>query len=109
MKQAFTGIFGVRELAVFVLDKHKKPLMPCTPKRAWQMLECGRAVVHKSYPFTIRLKDRVGGEKQPLRVKIDPGSKFTGIAITSEEDGNKPAAVLCLYELEHCGKQITRP
>jgi hypothetical protein len=83
--------------------------MPCTPKRARQMLERGRAVVHKSYPFTIRLKDRVGGEKQPVRVKIDPGSKFTGIAITREEDGNKPAAVLCLYELEHCGKQITRP
>jgi hypothetical protein len=32
---------------------------------------------------------------------------FTGIAITREEDRNKPAAVLCLYELEHRGNQIS--
>jgi len=43
---------------VFVLDKHKKPLMPCTEKRARLLLEKGRAVVHKIEPFTIRLKDR---------------------------------------------------
>ena len=92
---------------VFVLDKHKKPLMPCTPKRARQMLERGRAVVHKVYPFTIRLKDRVGGEVQPVRVKIDPGSKVSGIALTREEDGNKPAHVLCLIELAHRGRQIS--
>ena len=41
---------------VFVLDRHRKPLMPCTEKRARQLLERGRAVVHKMAPFTIRLK-----------------------------------------------------
>jgi hypothetical protein len=30
------------------------------------------------YPFTIRLKERVGGEVQPVRVKLDPGAKVTG-------------------------------
>jgi hypothetical protein len=34
-------------LAFFVLDKQKKPLMPYPPKRARQLLERGRAVVHK--------------------------------------------------------------
>jgi hypothetical protein len=67
-------------LAVFVLDKCKEPLMPCSEKRARLLLTCGRAVVVRRYPFTIRLKDRVGGEVQPVRVKIDPGSKTTGIA-----------------------------
>ena len=43
---------------VFVLDHHKKPLMPCTEKRARKLLEHGRAVIHKMAPFTIRLKDR---------------------------------------------------
>ncbi len=59
-------------MSVFVLHKRKRPLMPCTEKRARLMLERGRAVVHKRYPFTIRLKDRIGGDVQPVRVKIDP-------------------------------------
>ena len=46
-------------MAVFVLDKHKNPLMPISKKRTGLLLEKGRAVVIKMYPFTIRLKDRV--------------------------------------------------
>jgi hypothetical protein len=95
-------------LAVFVLDRHKKPLMPCSEKRARLLLERNRAVVHKRYPFTIRLKHRIGGETQPVRIKIDPGSKVTGIAVTSEEAGNKGANVLFLAELTHRGRQISK-
>jgi hypothetical protein len=95
-------------LIVFVLDKQRKqPLMPCSEKRARLLLTRGRAVVVRRYPFTIRLKDRVGGEVQPVRVKIDPGSKTTGIAVVTDEDGNKPAKVLCLFELSHRGRQIS--
>lgn len=46
-------------MAVFVLDKHHKPLMPCSEKRARQLLERRRARVHKIYPFTIRIVDRL--------------------------------------------------
>ena len=45
-------------MAVFVVDKHKKPLMPCSEKRARLLLERGKAVVHRRYPFSIRLKER---------------------------------------------------
>jgi hypothetical protein len=62
-------------LAVFVLDKRKKPLVRCSKKRARLLLTRGRALVHRHYPLTIRLKDRTGGEVRPLLVKIDPGSK----------------------------------
>jgi hypothetical protein len=31
------------------------------------------------------LKDRVGGDGQLVRVKVDPGSKTTGIAVITEE------------------------
>ena len=66
-------------MAVLVLSKNKRPLMPCSEKRARLLLERGRAVVHRRYPFTIRLKDRVDGETQPLRLGIDPGrAKGTG-------------------------------
>ncbi|MBV8608196.1 MAG: RRXRR domain-containing protein, partial [Singulisphaera sp.] len=68
-------------MSVFVIDKRKKPLMPCSEKRARQLLERRRAVVHRLDPFTIRLKDRVGGDVQPVRIKLDPGSKVTGLAI----------------------------
>ncbi len=73
---------------VFVLDQHKKPLMPCTEKRARQLLDRGRAVIHKMAPFTIRLKDRTVAESdfQPLRTKFDPGSQTTGVAIISLGD-----------------------
>jgi hypothetical protein len=52
--------------------------MPCSEKRARLLLGRGRAAVVRAYPFTIRLKDRAGDVTQPLRIKIDPGSKTTG-------------------------------
>jgi len=94
-------------MAVFVLDKRKKPLMPCTERRARLLLESGRARVHLVKPFTIRLTDRLAEDCafQPLRLKIDPGSKTTGVALVREtEDGQ---AVLNLYHLKHRGRQIS--
>lgn len=91
-------------MAVFVLDKQKRPLMPCSEKRARLLLQRGRAVVHKCYPFTIRLKDRIGGDRQPLHLKLDPGSKTTGIAVVRA--AGKEQHVLNLFELIHRGYQI---
>lgn len=84
---------------VFVLDRKKQPLMPCHPARARQLLRAGRAVVHRLRPFTIRLKERVGGSVQPVRLKLDPGSKTTGIAIVRESE--EQTVVLHLAELHH--------
>jgi hypothetical protein len=67
-------LFLERDVAIPVIDKRKRPLMPCSEKRARLMLERGRAVVVGNYPFTIRLRDRVGGKTQPVRIKTDPGS-----------------------------------
>src|SRR5690606_10762641 len=91
-------------MSVFVLDKSKKPLMPCSKKRARLLLERGRAVVVRMHPFTMRLKDRVGGVMQPVRVKLDPGSKVTGVALVREApDGQH---VLWLGEVQHRGHAI---
>jgi 5-methylcytosine-specific restriction endonuclease McrA len=60
----------------------------------------------RAYPFTIRLKDRIGGMTQPIRVKIDPGSKTTGMAVV-RENGQKQH-VLALMELVHRGRQISQ-
>ena len=73
-------------MAVFVVDRHQKPLMPCSEKRARKLLARGRARVHRLMPFSIRLVDRTVNESvlQPVRIKLDPGSKTTGIALVRE-------------------------
>ena len=93
-------------MSVFVLDRRKQPLMPCSEKRSRLLLGRGRALVVRAYPFTIRLKDRTGGIVQPVRIKIDPGSKTTGIAVV-RESGQKQH-VLALMELAHRGRQISK-
>jgi len=92
-------------MAVFVLDKQQKPLMPCSEKRARLLLTRGRARIHSMYPFVIRLADRTVQEStlQSVRCKIDPGSTTTGIAITRE---NNTQVVVSLMELIHRGKSI---
>ena len=95
---------------VFVLDKQKKPLMPCTPRRARLLLTRKRAVVHRLSPFTIRLKDRSVQESalQPVVLKIDPGSKTTGLALArveATEEGEVHHG-LHLAELIHRGQEV---
>jgi 5-methylcytosine-specific restriction endonuclease McrA len=92
---------------VFVLDKHKKPLMPTTPKRAKELLRSGRARVHKRYPFAIRLIDRTVEESEvdDVVVKIDPGSKATGIAV-ARTDADGTVHGLIGIEVRHRGQQI---
>lgn len=103
-------------MSVFVLDRSKRPLMPCTEKRARLLLQRGRARVHRMMPFTIRLLDRKvqSSALQPLRLKLDPGSKTTGIAIVRETEAVdatsgeiiRHAHVVMLAELQHRGHAI---
>jgi hypothetical protein len=62
---------------VFVLDKNQKPLMPCHPARARELLNKKQASVFRRFPFTIILKNRERGcvenDLQNCELKIDPG------------------------------------
>src|SRR5437660_12743722 len=69
---------------VFVLDTNKRPLDPVDPGKARILLTRGKAAVYRRYPFTITLKTAANALAEPLRIKIDPGSKTTGIAITND-------------------------
>jgi 5-methylcytosine-specific restriction endonuclease McrA len=91
-------------MRVFVLDKNLNPLDPCHPARARELLQKGRAKVFKRYPFTIVMQDRTVEEStvHPHRIKIDPGSKTTGIAVVQEENGRVTNAL----EISHRGQQI---
>jgi 5-methylcytosine-specific restriction endonuclease McrA len=99
-------------MSVFVLDQRKHPLMPCSERRARLLLSRKRAVVHRVWPFTIRLKDRSreASQVQPVALKLDPGSKTTGMAlvrIEQTQDGEIHHAVH-LAELSHRGEVVHR-
>ncbi len=88
--------------SVFVVSNIRKPLMPTSPARARKLLKAGKAAVLRRYPFTIVLKYRADGETQPIRVKLDPGSKETGIAVVSEAT----KTLLFAMVLAHRGRVI---
>ncbi|KAM3093876.1 RNA-guided endonuclease IscB [Phormidesmis sp. 146-12] len=86
---------------VFVLDTNKKPLNPIHPGTARHLLNQGKAAVYRRYPFCIiRRTADLNAPVQDLELKLDPGSKVTGIAV---KQGNK---VIFGAELQHRGQQI---
>jgi 5-methylcytosine-specific restriction endonuclease McrA len=68
---------------IFVLDTNRQPLTPCKPSVARKLLSASKAKVFRLYPFTIILNKEVADNPEPLTLKIDPGSKTTGLAILS--------------------------
>jgi len=93
-------------MAVFVLDRNQKPLMPCSEKRARLLLGRKRARIHRMRPFTIRLVDRKVEDSilQPIKLKIDPGSMGTGISLVRVSEVRQ--TVLALIDLKHRGANI---
>jgi 5-methylcytosine-specific restriction endonuclease McrA len=87
---------------VFLIDQNKTPLNPVHPSHARKLLDSGKAAVFRRYPFTLILKRVIENPNvYPLTLKIDPGSKFTGIALVTNQ-GN----VIWAMELQHRGQQI---
>jgi len=71
---------------VLVIDTDKRPQNPIHPAQARQLLINGKAAIFRKYPFTIILKvSRPDTVVKPLRIKIDPGSKITGLALVEED------------------------
>jgi len=67
------------------------------------LLTQGKAAVWKRFPFTIILKIAIAQpEVQDLRIKIDPGSKTTGLALVNDASGE----VVFAAELTHRGQAI---
>lgn len=91
---------------VFVLDRTKKPLMPCHPARARALLKKGKAKVYRRYPFTIILTKREGGDTQPIEIKIDPGSRTTGIVLVAKF--SRGQVVIWAANLNHRGFWIKK-
>jgi 5-methylcytosine-specific restriction endonuclease McrA len=88
---------------VFVLDTRYKPLDPIHPARARQLLRNGKAAIFRIFPFTIILKEsHPDSPVTPLRLKLDPGAKVTGIALVNDTTGE----VVFAAEVKHRGFAI---
>ena len=89
---------------VFVLNRSKKPLDMISNAEARILIKKKLAVIHKVYPFTIRLRDNSCVSKdKTYTVKVDPGSRHTGVAIIDNKD-----SVVMLAEIEHRGHIIKK-
>ncbi len=81
--------------------------MPTTPARARRLLAAGRAAVYRRAPFTIILKYRVDPTPQPVELKLDPGSKTTGMALVGDFP-MQGRIVLWAANLNHRGDAIRK-
>jgi hypothetical protein len=72
-------------LYVPVVSSRGKPLMPCHPARARELVRKGKAVRRFNRGlFYIRLMERRDGEKQVVAVGVDPGSKKEAFTVKSD-------------------------
>ena len=113
--------------SVAVLDSAKMPQYPVHPAVARQMLRDGQAAVYRKHPFAI-IRRPIRAERRrsrrahlpppgqlslfnpapapdlPLRLKIDPGSRVTGLAVVDDRRGE----IICAGELHHRGIAIKK-
>jgi len=87
----------------FVIDQNKRPLDPIHSAQARQLLRNKKAAIYRRFPFTIILKkSQPDSVVTPLRLKLDPGAKTTGIALVNDASGE----VVFAAELKHRGFAI---
>lgn len=87
---------------VFLIDANKTPMNPIHPSHARKLLEANKAAVFRRYPFVLIMNRVVENIiTYPIRLKIDPGGKFTGIALVNNRD-----EVIWGMELQHRGLAI---
>jgi 5-methylcytosine-specific restriction endonuclease McrA len=90
-------------MQVAVIDQNRRALAPTTGVRARLLLKEGKAAVFRRAPLTIILKRMVEDVQVPdLQLKLDPGSRKTGVAIVNQESGQ----IVFAAEIEHRGEAI---
>src|SRR5215468_12043596 len=88
---------------VFVVDQERRPLDPVHPGHARWLLSQGKAAVLHRAPFTLLLtRVSVEARPEPLRLKLDPGSTTTGLAVVSDGTGQ----VVWAAELTQRGEEV---
>jgi hypothetical protein len=92
-------------MRVAVLDKNGKPLMPCFGSRANKLVWAKKADIVCANPKTIRLRECEGGDLQETQIKLDPGSKITGVTVAIKGANRGWIAVMAM-DLHHRGQEV---
>ena len=90
---------------IIALDKNKRPLGFLTERRCRILMERKRAVLYRVFPTVVILMDMDVRKLRDLpsyRIKIDPGSKYTGIAIVR----NDTDELVYAMQIEHRGDAV---
>lgn len=90
---------------IIALDKYKRPLGFLTERRCRILMERKRAVLYRVFPTVVILMDvdaRTIPDLPSFRIKIDPGSKYTGIAIIRNDTDEFVYAM----QIEHRGDAV---
>lgn len=76
---------GGNSMYVPVVSSTGKPLMPCHPARARELVQRSNAIRRFSKGiFYIRLLERKDGDTQSIAIGVDPGSKKEGFSVKSK-------------------------
>src|ERR1051326_5394478 len=87
---------------VLVVGQERRPLAPVHPGTARWLLSHGKAAVLQRAPLTLILsRTCLEAQPEPLRLKIDPGSHTTGLAVINDGTGQ----VVWAAEVTHRGEQ----
>src|SRR5262245_48895749 len=88
---------------VVVVDAPQRPVRPTHPAQARRRRTTGKAAVVRRSPFP-RIRKRAVPEAQPelARLKIDPGSRTTGLGVVPDHRG----AVVWAAPRRHRGQQL---
>jgi 5-methylcytosine-specific restriction endonuclease McrA len=89
---------------IFLLDTNKKQCNPVLASQARKLLNNQEAAVFRTYPFILILKKSFDDKIIPLTLKIDPGSKHTGICLLDHSTG----IIYFSAEIEHRGHFISK-
>ncbi len=76
---------NLRVSVVYVLNKRRKPLMPCSPRKARILLRQKKAEVINNYPFTIQLIYTTGENKQETLLGVDAGYSIIGLSVITDK------------------------
>lgn len=80
---------------VFILNKDGNPLDPTNSANARKLLKKKKAKIVRQEPFVIQLHEQKVANTQKYRLKIDYGSRHTGLAILKDHE------VIWLGQLHH--------
>ncbi|WP_044207703.1 RNA-guided endonuclease IscB [Coleofasciculus chthonoplastes] len=73
-------------MKVYVINRHGRPLMPTTPRKARLLLNRGKAKITGREPFTIQLVYGSSGYTQPVELGIDAGYENIGFSAVNKKE-----------------------